>query len=1351
MGLARTPPPIPTKNSIQQQPPPPPSSSSSQLSSSSNLNSIINHPSGNLSPPILQFKQQNQYSNQNFDNNPFKTKNKLIRSPPTSKNNLEIYSEFNQTKSLIINHQADPSILNQSNSSTFNQSDSPLLNHSNSLLPNQSNSPLINKSNSPLINQSNCLSIDQSNFPLINQSNSPLINQSKSPLINQSKSPLINQSKSPLINQSKSPLINQSNSPLINQSNSPLINQSNSPLINQSNSPLINQSDSPLINQSNSPTSNQANSPIFKQTNFEFTNQSNFPLRNQSNSPIINQPNPPIVDQLNSPTANQPNSLTIHQFHPSSKLQINQIINPSNQSSFQINQKFQTFSLELDNQKITKSSMTTDRIKSITPEPTTSNLVSKIPKPITFNLTNSKFKSPNVKLKNHDSIIKASSTQNHKSIFNPLFDHQDFKAKTKLTDHIPIQPPNNNNYFKTILNEDFETSNSEIIDSNNSHNDNNDLYLNQTIQELQDTIQMMESEAHIKQLKLELEESKRDHYKLSHADRNKEVEKVLIDEKILRLESSKSNLEYELKYSKFRNDRLEIDLLIKGKKIKKLIAQLQDYENQFKIRDQTLLNKINKLTNENEELKTKNDERTTLIRKFDSFHEIEKRKMEELKKKHEAELNESKLELKFEINNLKYQLVKVENRCAELEEQLKQSVDISETLGTKLNALQSKEPAKTRANFNIERDQSKGRKALSQDLLRTCNILSEKEQEIKILEERVAEFERSSNHQYDPKRLPKKATSKRQPISQQTQEEAIQSTSKLPTTEIAPEVDQPSTATDSDHTLNPEPVAVPETSDSESDSPQVGLITRRKWISIGKIAREIKQDKSKFKELVTKEPHEEPALENIARNKKDQAPKETENIATRLKSRTKPKVIEEKDERQQKISKDGKKSNSSQVHQCEKNKTGQKDLNLPSQPTENEGEPEIMKLIDQDDGDISTTHDSPIPKPETVLQAKKPLRGRLRHRITQEITTQSTSDHGEQIEKGVATTVPAESNLQKSSSNKKPAKTNKRGRKVQQVKQQEQAEDEVIGEGERLVESVNTQTVLGKRGRKPPKTQNIAENEPDGEQNQEKHQQRTEKMMTRRGKNVDPKQTSLKSMTNDQEESTLSALPAETNPENVSFNDNVISPPALATRAKDPIHSHGVEAIVNSSKSDEEEEVEAKKEKEKNRKRNHQNSKQASKTTKRGKTTQSAKHKDEATVKDKEVIGEVIGSEERQTDAVNLKGKARAGRKKNIKSQEKQKDTEKETFENVEDQEEEEEYNQSQGEVTKRKRRKIFNSKQTSLQWLENDQEDNMLGLPPQLSPVKQFPPSKHQRSRLKKSSSNSILPLSLQRPFIKN
>jgi len=343
------------------------------------------------------------------------------------------------------------------------------------------------------------------------------------------------------------------------------------------------------------------------------------------------------------------------------------------------------------------------------------------------------------------------------------------------------------------------------------------------IEELQDLINILQTEKLMNELERELEESQRAWDRQWDGSREKDLDRIRLEEQIRSTQSASDIREMELALNSLDLKNMENQLSIKDYQCQELIETINQYQRQSHSRDQVLSGEL-------ERLRIINAEWAQVGQNFESLMEIERREKEELQGRFEVELRQTQLEPSFEINTLKYQLVKAENRAERLEEQLSEVVEQSKTFQAELitqSSLKDKlardlELSECRIKSlsdqildlnnslsQLHKGEESNQRTLLQDLLAARSALAEKELEIINLQARFpVPSQPSSSTQ-----LPPQLDLQRQPLPKRGRKKAQDKE---------------------------------QTHDGEKDEAlqdPVRLITSNSWVSIGAVAKKVSRSR----------------------------------------------------------------------------------------------------------------------------------------------------------------------------------------------------------------------------------------------------------------------------------------------------------------------------------------------------------------------------------------------------------------------------------------------------------------------------------------------------------------------------
>ncbi|WAQ91917.1 hypothetical protein PtA15_15A310 [Puccinia triticina] len=287
---------------------------------------------------------------------------------------------------------------------------------------------------------------------------------------------------------------------------------------------------------------------------------------------------------------------------------------------------------------------------------------------------------------------------------------------------------------------DYDTSR----ESNATSLTSNLQFMEHRIEELEELVKILEDERDMSELVRQVQESDKAWNDEWDGSREEEIGRLKLEERIRSMESASKAHELELRLKALELKQLENQLAIKDQQA----CQLADIINEHQ---QHAVSQYQALHAELQQLRITNTEWAQIGQNFESLIEIERREKEELQGRYEQELRQSQLEPNFEINTLKYQIVKAENRAERLEEQLREIADQSKNFQAQLiseSALKDKltrelELAECRvrslsdqtADLNktlsqLHKGEESNQRMLLQDLLAARSTLAEKEQEI---------------------------------------------------------------------------------------------------------------------------------------------------------------------------------------------------------------------------------------------------------------------------------------------------------------------------------------------------------------------------------------------------------------------------------------------------------------------------------------------------------------------------------------------------------------------------------------------------------------------------------------------
>jgi hypothetical protein len=202
-------------------------------------------------------------------------------------------------------------------------------------------------------------------------------------------------------------------------------------------------------------------------------------------------------------------------------------------------------------------------------------------------------------------------------------------------------------------------------------------FMEHKIEELEELVKLLEGERALSELTREVEESQRAWDREWDGSREKEFDRVKLEERLLSIESSSKDREVEVQLKSLELKNLDNQLSIKDHQCWELVERINEYQRQNVSWSQGLVAEL-------DQLRITNAEWAQIGQNFESLIEIERREKEELQGRYELELRQSQLEPNFEINALKYQLVKAENRAERLDEQLRELADQSKTFQAQL-------------------------------------------------------------------------------------------------------------------------------------------------------------------------------------------------------------------------------------------------------------------------------------------------------------------------------------------------------------------------------------------------------------------------------------------------------------------------------------------------------------------------------------------------------------------------------------------------------------------------------------------------------------------------------------------
>jgi chromosome segregation ATPase len=199
------------------------------------------------------------------------------------------------------------------------------------------------------------------------------------------------------------------------------------------------------------------------------------------------------------------------------------------------------------------------------------------------------------------------------------------------------------------------------------------------IEELEDLVKLLESEKLMNELTRELEEHQRAWDHEWDGSREKELNQTKLEKHVQSMQSSLEDREFQLALNSLKLRNMENQVSIKEYQTQELVKWMNEYQRQNQSREQVLSSEL-------ERLRMTNTEWAQIGQNFESLIEIERREKEELQGRFEMELRQNQIEPNFEINTLKYQLIKAENRAEQLEEQLTETAQQSNTIQTQLIA-----------------------------------------------------------------------------------------------------------------------------------------------------------------------------------------------------------------------------------------------------------------------------------------------------------------------------------------------------------------------------------------------------------------------------------------------------------------------------------------------------------------------------------------------------------------------------------------------------------------------------------------------------------------------------------------
>lgn len=830
----------------------------------------------------------------------------------------------------------------------------------------------------------------------------------------------------------------------------------------------------------------------------------------------------------------------------------------------------------------------------------------------------------------------------------------------------------------------------------------NTQYFEQRINELETIIQLMENERLEKEL-----EGQADHHRQlwsqawSQGGKLDKLFNIQEQERALRVESSNHSFEWQIALKSTELMDLENQLAIEDLKYQDLISRLDDDERQQGSREQML-------TSELERLRSSNVEWAQIGQNFESLIEIERREKEEIQSRLELELRQSKLEPNFEINNLKYQLTKANNRSELLEEQLQEYIDRSKTLESQLisqNASHSKlkrdlDLAECRikslsdqiSDLNLAlSEQHKGeginQQALSHDLLNLRSVLTEKDVEIANLNYRLAQALQSiSPLPPEPaglETLPKKKRTRKKVTPPPPPPVLVQH----PSSNLIEATDQAATNSIQDEEVLTEPSVGNEILE---DDP-VRQITSDRWVSIGAVAKKITRS---------------------ARNTTAAAPgqaarkKKVRGESNREDSRPRQAGSNHEEEGMMQLREgDTDLEGNQQARQSlpatkMAGKGGQSkppDAQKEIQPSPVNGSPEVKERLEQNG------------------KSSRPQRGK---RLKPHLPTEAGPNDGDHdppklVEKEISSSsAPAHSRRNKQvGRNEEPGRLSPvRDNSNQAIAADEREDDEESG------------------------IQQIAQQDEgtDGEEVQVHDQQANNHQETKSKELHQPDETLEELADRLSRSPSTSSLVTR---KKKKFNGDK-KPSRKNGRAKGVAHDDNAEERTNQKGS--------------TTKKRHGDSKNKGKHKVVNEAEEDQNHPEEQDEQTEKVT---------DLEKPKKQGRVKTSDGSDIKKK-KKKNTSTKAIDRKEDQKEDESHSQKEEEViddlqdgspettvTTKKKRKIFNLKKTKLDWMnDGENEHNMLGLPPQLSPVKSRSSTNVGKNHQRQSSKN-ILPISLLKP----
>ncbi|PLW46834.1 hypothetical protein PCASD_06019 [Puccinia coronata f. sp. avenae] len=318
---------------------------------------------------------------------------------------------------------------------------------------------------------------------------------------------------------------------------------------------------------------------------------------------------------------------------------------------------------------------------------------------------------------------------------------------------------------------DYDTSR----ESNTINLTSNVQIMTHRIEELEDLVKILETEKLINELTRELEEHQRAWDHEWDGSREKELNQTKLEKHVQSMQSSLEDREFQLALNSLKLRNMENQVSIKEYQTQELVKWMNEYQRQNQSRQQVLSSEL-------ERVRTTNTEWAQIGQNFESLIEIERREKEELQGRFEMELRQNQIEPNFEINTLKYQLIKAENRAEQLEEQLTETAQQSNTIQTQLiaqSALKDKLSREleladcrikslsgqisdlTHSLSQLHKGEESNQRTLLQDLVAARTALAEKEHEIMNLSARLP-GPTDVQAQSGPKRGRKKVGSKEQ-------------------------------------------------------------------------------------------------------------------------------------------------------------------------------------------------------------------------------------------------------------------------------------------------------------------------------------------------------------------------------------------------------------------------------------------------------------------------------------------------------------------------------------------------------------------------------------------------------------